>query len=373
MPSGFGYVFFVAAAVSTALAFPALAQIKNLEIVTVSEGTPEFPRSSEGSVIELANGDLFMVWQRYEQSVKGSEDDAPNKLVSMRSSDGGRSWHDLRVEAVPEPGDVNVYSPNLIRLDDSSILFVYKRYVSLGGGQPTIATAIASKSYDECATFVERSVMWDKQAYSFASASIRKLSTGRLVLPVEMTRDGTEVSGCAVSDDKGRTWRVCPGWLTLPMRGVMEGHVEELKDGRLIMVMRNQLGSVFKAFSNDGGETWSKPQTTGMRAPESCPELVRTPGGRLMLVWNNSEYDPGFRSHYGKRSPLSIALSDDEGESFHHLGDVEGDPGWAYSNPGAYFLKNGKCVLNYWAVKYTPDWVMSGMIHLKVALFDLPD
>jgi len=353
--------------------------IRNLEIVTASEATPEFPRSSEGSIVELADGELFMIFQRFEQSEKGSEDDAPNKLVSLRSGDGGRTWGDLRVEVIPEPGDVNVYSPNLIRRPDGAILFVYMRCVQLGVGKLTLATAIACTSYDESATFSGHRVIWDHEPYGFASATIRLLSDGRLILPIAgaktggwCTSDENAIAGFIVSDDQGATWQMCPGWIALPMRGAMEGHVEELQDGRLLTVMRTQLGAVFRAYSADRGATWSKPQTTGMRAPESCPELIRVPGsGKLMLVWNNSEYDPGFRSHYGKRSPLSIALSEDEGDTFRHVGDIETDPGWAYSNPGAYFLKDGTCVLNYWAVKYTPDWTFRNVLHLKVARFNL--
>jgi len=36
------------------------------------------------------------------------------------------------------------------------------------------------------------------------------------------------------------------------------------------MSLRNQLGSVFLSRSCNGGETWSLPQTSGLRAPESC-------------------------------------------------------------------------------------------------------
>lgn len=353
--------------------------ITHLEIVTASEGTPEHPRSSEGAVIELATGELFMVFQRWDASGKGSEDDGTNKLVSVRSRDGGRTWGGMRIEAVPEPGDVNVYTPNLIRLEDGAILFAYQRYVSLGGGQPSRTTGMVCKSHDDCATFTGRTVMWEREPIGFASsACLRRLSGGRLLQPLALRgigswcgKDENAELGCAVSDDHGDTWRVCPGAVRLPMRGAMEGHVEELRDGRLLMVMRTQLGAVFKAYSADRGETWSKPQTTGIRAPESCPDLARIPGGGLMLIWNNSEYDPGFRSHYGKRSPLSVAVSDDEGETFRHVGDIETDPGWAYSNPAAVFLKNGKCLVNYWAMKYCPKWTFRGLIHLRLAIFDV--
>ncbi len=353
--------------------------LRNLEISTAYAASDEFPRASEGSVIELLNGDLFMIFQRFEKSPLGSDDFAPDRLVSIRSSDGGRTWDRPRIEAEPDPGDVNVYSPCLIRLRNGSILFSYKHYVQAGPGLQPRCTAVAYSSYDEGETFTDKRIIWQEQEYGFASSTMRMLSGSRLILPVEKIAQGTTfskdenwISGCAVSDDMGQTWSICPGWVRLPMRGVMEGHVEELKDGRILKVMRTQLGAVFKAYSEDRGETWSKPQTTGMRAPESCPDLSRTPDGdRLILIWNNSEYDPGFTSHYGKRTPLSVAFSTDEGETFQYAGDIETDPGWAYSNPGTVFLRNGKCLVNYWAVKYTPSGWMSGLLHLKTASFEV--
>ncbi len=97
------------------------------------------------------------------------------------------------------------------------------------------------------------------------------------------------------------------------MRGSMEPKIEELKDGRLLMIMRTQLGSVFKSYSEDGGATWSDAQTTGLRSPESCPLLMRVPQtGDLLLIWNDSPYNPKF-DHYGLRNPLSTTISKDDG------------------------------------------------------------
>lgn len=346
--------------------------IRNLKIDTVYKGTDEYPRSSEAALIELDGSELFIVWQRYEKNIYGSEDNAPNKLVSMRSPDSGKTWHDFNIEVVPKPGDVNVYSPNLIKLDDGSVLFVYMRYIQLEYGKQTLATVVSKRSYDSCRTFTDTSLMWDKKPYAIASSTIRLLSDNRLIIPIETNHSGKEEISCAYSDDDGRTWIISPGWVTVPMRGAMEGHIVELRDKSLMMVMRTQLGAVFKSYSYDRGISWSKPQTTGMRSPESCPEIVRIPHNKkLMLVWNNSEYDPDFRSHYGKRTPLSVAVSDDEGDTFKFIGNIETDPGWGYSNPGAYFLKDNKCIINYWATEYTSDWSMSGNIDLKTAVFDV--
>lgn len=151
----------------------------------------------------------------------------------------------------------------------------------------------------------------------------------------------------------------------------MEPHVEEARDGRVLMVMRSQLGSLFMSESRDGGMTWSKPQTTGLRAPESCPEITRIPEtGDLLVIWNNSPYDPQFASHYGKRSPLTAAVSRDEGRTWSHVRDIEADPSRAFSNPGCRFTRAGTAIVNYWTCEYLPTWYMQDVIDLRVAVIE---
>ena len=74
------------------------------------------------------------------------------------------------------------------------------------------------------------------------------------------------MGGCYYSDDNGRTWQECRNYVDLPLRGAEEPKIAELRDGRLMMIMRTQLGSVFKSISEDGGASWSRGQTTGLMA-----------------------------------------------------------------------------------------------------------
>ena len=179
---------------------------------------------------------------------------------------------------------------------------------------------------------------------------VRQLSTGRIVVPTEtitgkaLQQDGegflaptdTGVSGSFYSDDQGQTWHECDNYVYLPMRGAEEPKIEELRDGRLLMVMRTQLGSVFKSISADGGQSWSKPQTTGLMSPESCPALTRVPAtGDLLLVWNHGRYDPTF-DHYGKRTPLSVGLSTDDGETWKKIKAHRDRPCLGVHQPIAY-------------------------------------
>jgi sialidase-1 len=112
------------------------------------------------------------------------------------------------------------------------------------------------------------------------------------------------------------------------------------------------------------------PKSTGLTSPESCPELTRIPStGDLLMIWNNT-FDPKFRSHYGKRSPLTAAVSKDHGRTWQHVRDIETDPKRAFSNPGCRFTRDGRAILNYWTCEYLPNWSIQDIIDLRVAVID---
>jgi sialidase-1 len=134
--------------------------------------------------------------------------------------------------------------------------------------------------------------------------------------------------------------------IDLPLRGAMEASVAELSSGRLVMSLRTQLGAVFLCSSADQGETWSLPQTTGLKAPESCTCLRRIPGtDALLLLWNDSLYDPRHH-HFGRRTPLSAAVSTDEGRTWRRLGNVDGG-NVELTNLSCTFTHAGTAVVTY--------------------------
>jgi len=347
------------------------------EIITVSKADKDFPRHSEASIIELNDSTLLMAWQRFEGSKHGSEDTAPGKIALMNSSGGGRTWNNFRIVAErQDENSVNVYSPNFLRLKNGEILLLYMEYNQLEAGKPQLATAYTMRSRDEGKTFSPPVPIWERQRFTFSNACMMRLSSGRAILPIQYAAGEvwSPSEKCHVrvfySDDDCATMVFSEKNISLPMRGAMEPFVAELKDGRLIMVMRNQLGSVFKSYSTDRGENWSPPQTTGLSAPESCPYVTSVPGSdKIMVIWNNSEYTMHWRSHYGKRSPLTAAISADGGVTFTDFWNIETDPKVAFSNPGITWTKDGVCLLTYWACPYTEDWIMKGLIDLKLARF----
>lgn len=337
-------------------------------IVTVSKSTPELPRKSEGDVIELQDGRLLLVSMEFGGD---GSDFAATRFVSHESSDGGLTWGRHRLITETLRGDLNVYSPNLIRAKDGGILLLFMRQ-----HRPGSLTNHVWKSTDEGETFSPLAEFVSKRDFALCNATVKRLTSGRLLLPAnppapgKAAETGPYSATMLYSDDDGRSWQVSESRIELPKRGAMEPHVEQTADGRVLMVMRNQLGKLYFSESTDDGATWSAAFASSLTAPESCPELTRIPGTTdLLMIWNNS-YDPLFRSHFGKRSPLTAAVSRDHGKTWQHVRDIETDPKRAFSNPGCRFTRDGRAIINYWTCEYLPDWAMQDVIELRVAVID---
>ena len=92
------------------------------------------------------------------------------------------------------------------------------------------------------------------------------------------------------SDDAGDTWHLANSLRTPapnlgPVYGAVEPVVIQLKDGRVWMLIRTQLGRFWESFSEDGAN-WSRPQPTSIINSDSPAGIVRLDDGRIVLLWN---------------------------------------------------------------------------------------
>lgn len=113
--------------------------------------------------------------------------------------------------------------------------------------------------------------------------------------------------------------------------GLQEPGIVELRDGRLMMWHRTDMGSQLLSYSEDGGDTWTDPVPSNIISPLSPAAIKRLPQtGDLILVWNDhSNIDERRR---GKRTPLAVAISKDEGKTWINTKFIEEDAGigcWA--------------------------------------------
>lgn len=342
----------------------------HIKYTIIAKSGVDSPRNDTASVAELQDGRLMVVWHKYASGAMGGNDLAVCRIFSKTSSDGGLTWEKERMLVDSLPGDMNVQAPALCMLPSGELLLICLRAHS---GSST--SMILFRSQDNGKTFVESSPIWEHsegQWLQGGASSLVLLSNGRLLLPFHggagHQHKQHNVVKCFHSDDEGYTWNLAKGEVDLPMRGAMEASVAELDDGRLVMSLRTQLGSVFLSYSEDKGETWTLPQPSGLKAPESCTCLRRIPGtNRLLLIWNDSLYDPRHH-HYGERSPLSIAISDDGGNTWQRAGDIEPSGDSEYTNIGCTFISAGEAIITYMAV--SPAFKRTG-IDLRAAICNL--
>ena len=305
------------------------------------------PRYSEGSIVVLRDGSLLYATTEF---LGGGSDFSSARIVARSSRDGGRTWSAPRV-LQEQTGRTNVMSATLRWLDeppgdDTPLGMFY-----LEKNSESDLQVLLRMSNDGGRTFGEPIRVTDEPGYHVLNNDrVLRLSTGRLLVPVASTPDVRKVnhfiSHCWLSDDGGRTWRKGNGSVDLPRRGAMEPDVFELRDGRVGMIMRTQAGHIAVATSEDGGDTWGPSSAWSPKSPESPATVRRIPStGDLLLVWNDT-YREGA-GHGGRRTPLTTAISRDDGRTWEHVRNLETDTEHSYAYTSLTFTDH-RALLSYY-------------------------
>jgi hypothetical protein len=307
------------------------ADVKDVVKVPILPPQVNNPRNSEGDFLLLKDGLLIFVYTKFLGSKDG--DEAPAELAARYSGDRGRSWSLKDVQVVQNEGGHNVMSVSLLRLSRDEIGLFYLRKNSMQDCRMYLR-----RSTDEAHTWGDAEpCIPDEGYYVVNNDRVVALSSGRLVIPAarHCVPGGRWVNRATavvyVSDDSGKTWKKSATELEAPERsrsGLQEPLVVELKDGRLMMLARTDLGCQVRSFSADRGETWSPPEETDIRSPLSPASVARIPQtGDLMMVWNDHARIPAELKD--RRTPFSVALSRDEGKTWGPSKTLDDDPdGW---------------------------------------------
>ena len=300
------------------------------EVVLKLEPGADNPRNSEGDFIELKDGRILFVYSRYTGS--SSSDHGSAFLAGRYSSDKGKTWtKDDRV-IVQQEGKMNVMSVSLLRLQNGDIALFYLKKNSTSDCIPLLRL-----SKDEAQTWSEPiPCITDKKGYFVLNNDrVIQLKNGRIVMAVALHQTPEEMKWhnngrlfSYYSDDNGQTWKAGgevanPNNITLQEPGLVE-----LKTGDVMMIIRSSGGVQHKSYSKDLGQTWSTVEPTNIKSPISPATIERIPStGDLLMVWNNNDGEnPAIK---GKRTPLTIAVSKDEGNTWQHVKNLEDNPdGW---------------------------------------------
>jgi len=322
---------------------------------------------SYSSIIGLKDGRLMWVWG------EGAKDDRPIKV--NYSSDMGKMWTaPVSMKLAGGGALTGSFETQLVRLTSGAIGLSVTRYRPADGS----SVNTFHRSTDEGATWSDGvDVSPPGTDIHTNHDNLIVLRTGRVVMPSfatlrtkylggdpkKLRRFGEDFAGGAggvlafgfayYSDDEGRTWQRSKNesWVILGNGvggsfSIEEPAVVEMKDGRVMMVGRTQLGQYFKAYSDDGCETWSEAVPTGLasgaapcnikRIPRphlsAEPDVLSRGAGRgehgrdhadtdLLVIWNQTSPWELMQGYYRHR--LTCAISKDDGETWQHHRNLE--------------------------------------------------
>lgn len=343
-------------------------------------------RNSEGAFVQLKDGRILFVYSYYTSS--DANDNAAASLAACYSSDNGETWTEPEILIDRGPAD-NVMSVSLLRLQSGKIAMLYLQKFFRRDAEGNVLSVDCLPtirfSEDEAKTWSDAKLCLPTAGYYVINNDrMVQLKSGRLLLPMGFHRGyGRFMTSRAIdlilaSDDDGATWFELKGWVLPPQElgsGLQEPGLLELNDGRLMLWARTDGGYQYRAFSDNGGDSWSVPEKY-LDFPGPCAPLSirRNPAdGSLVAVWcDHSERRKQFpqpeASSWG-RTPFAMMISYDDGKTWTDHLFIGTDPRVGYCYTGIFFTQDNSVLLSYCCGGVPPvDCVLSRTCIRKVRL-----
>ena len=281
-----------------------------------------FPSCHASTISELPNGDLRAAW--YAGSREGAKDVA---IFTSRKRQGSDRW--MYPKMVVNTPNCSEGNPVLF-VDAKGHIWLF--YVTMYGSRWTECKVYCMKSDTMGRSWGERGVLRDELGWMTRNKPLH-LSNGDILLPVYDERNWHSMA--MISEDGGETWNTY-GDLSSP-KGVIQPTVVQRGDGSLLMLMRSRDGEIWCSTSDDLGRTWEGAHPTNLPNPNCGVDMVRLHSGNIVLVYNDTRRG---------RTPLTVALSTDEGETWRYKRDLETEEG-EYSYPAVIQTRDGGIHITY--------------------------
>jgi len=307
--------------------------------------TQDNNRNSEGSFITLKDGRILFAYSRYRNC--GHNDGAAADIYGMISEDKGETFCDpFCILTKEEMNADNIMSVSFLRMEngDIGLFFLTKRNI-------IHCLSYLMRSSDEGKTWSTPILCSEAEGY-FVVNNDRVIRTagGRILIPaalhasdVAIDNNGNKVFKethhgvlCIfASDDDGFTWKTIAKDISMTLsrgskKGVQEPGLLQLEDGTVWCYIRNDTGRQYECFSRDDGVSWTTPVPSAFTSAVSPLSARRLSDGRIVAVWNpiplyngRSERIDGVWT--GARTPLVLAISTDDGETFSEPIPLETD------------------------------------------------
>lgn len=302
--------------------------------IMIHENAEDMPQIPAGRFSKMpGTGDIYGFASEFPS-------DGTKEIIQV-SSDLGKTWSDLPA----------LSSDNSLIASDSGA-FICSKTGAIVVGFANHADMVQKKKWDPDfdgdlgwiePTYAARSLDCGKtwqdvvklhDEWTGATRDMKQLSSGRIVFTSMkmLFNPGRHTVMSYYSDDDGKSW-TASNIIDLGGKGhhggVTESTIVELKDGKVLMLIRTNWGQLWRAFSKDGGASWHPYGPAGIDSSSAPPFIERLQSGRLALVWSrhNPEGEKSYELKGGDniwsdtpvsnfRKELSIAFSEDDGENW---------------------------------------------------------
>ena len=309
-------------------------------------------RAGEGSVVALTDSRLLLMYSAFRA---GASDHSPADLTRRISADGGRTWSDREVVFSRPAGAANVMSVSLLRLLDGRIGCVFL----VKWNRFTRCIPAWTSSDDDGKTWAPPKPMTDEVAYFVGNNDrLVQLRDGTLVFPFAQHANTPERfepnadCGFFLSADGGRSWKKAPDtnrfrveWHVRPTPFrrdrvppaiaarvdrrsdiFQESGLVELAGGRLMMWVRSTAHVYLSDLNRLDGKWEPFRPAPGLNVCLGPQTIKRLPGTRRLVMLYNERGRLGYgEPGYANRTPLSVAVSDDDGRSWQKRPAIEPD------------------------------------------------
>lgn len=291
-------------------------------------GTEQRPSCHCASIAELPadaeapHSQLFATWYA------GTHEKHTDVAVMCNRHDGS-GWGEPRVLVDP-PGQSG--GNTVVYCHEGELWHFYDIIEGEGWNDAMLYLA---RSSDGGRTWTDPELFDDRPGMMVRNRPVR-LSTGRILLPAY---DERGAQGLAyMTDDGGAAWRE-GGRMVADDTGVIQPAIIERDDGSLHAILRtgHEASHARECDSADGGETWTRCVPSALHNPGSGADMIRLASGEVIACFNDTPQG---------RTPLTLAISHDEGRTWSARRNIEEQPG-EYSYPTLMEGSDGSVHLVY--------------------------
>lgn len=331
---------------------------KKMGVVEAVLAPGQWKTAHAPGLLELPNGDLLCCW--FAGTFEGQADVS---IVCARLPKDAKKWEEpVQISSDTTRSEQN---PSLFLAPNNDVWLVYTAQMARIPGKDNMQyTSIIRRqvSSDLGHTWSKPDVLFDKPG-SFCRQPIQILANGRWIMGHWQCTDSA--SGLAgdptviqISDDQGKTWRA----VGVPnSNGRVHANIVELEPNHLVAFMRSRGADyIYRSESLDNGDSWSEPKATVLPNNNSSISAIKLKSSRIAIAYNPTHAPnakPDVAAWPGLRCPVAVALSEDNGETWPLIRNLELGEGFVgsenktnnkqYEYPCLIQAENGKLHLAF--------------------------